>query len=94
MYYDLKESGKRIQDMRKRIGLTQEELAEKLNVATSTLGNIERGTKGISIDLAVEICAVLDISLNYLILGESEKSMTTNEIIYRVISLLTKLLKK
>lgn len=38
MYYDQKKCGKRIQDMRNSIGLTQDQLAEKLNIATSTLG--------------------------------------------------------
>lgn len=43
MYYDQKESGKRIAALRKKKGLTQEQLAEKLNISTSTLGKIERG---------------------------------------------------
>lgn len=94
MYYDQKKSGKRIQDMRNSIGLTQDQLAEKLNIATSTLGNIERGSKGISIDLAVEFCIVLDVSLDYLILGERNKYLSMKEIIHRVIALLTEMLKR
>ena len=49
MYYDQKESGKRIAALRKEKGLTQEQLAEKLNISTSTLGKIERGIQGFSI---------------------------------------------
>ncbi len=89
-----KKCGKRIQDMRNSIGLTQDQLAEKLNIATSTLGNIERGSKGISIDLAVEFCVVLDVSLDYLILGERNKYLSMKEIIHRVIALLTEMLKR
>lgn len=48
MYYDQKESGKRIAALRKEKGLTQEQLAEKLNISTSTLGKIERGIQGFS----------------------------------------------
>ena len=55
MYYDQKESGKRIAALRKEKGLTQEQLAEKLNISTSTLGKIERGIQGFSIDLLIEI---------------------------------------
>ena len=40
MYYDQKESGKRIAALRKEKGMTQEQLAEKLNISTSTLGKI------------------------------------------------------
>ena len=94
MYYDQKKCGKRIQDMRNSIGLTQDQLAEKLNIATSTLGNIERGSKGISIDLAVAFCVVLDVSLDYLILGERNKYLSMKEIIHRVIALLTEMLKR
>ena len=33
MYYNQKESGKRIAELRKEKGLTQEQLAEKLNIS-------------------------------------------------------------
>ncbi|MCI7608337.1 MAG: helix-turn-helix domain-containing protein [Enterocloster clostridioformis] len=93
MYYDPKESGKRIQTMRNSMGLTQEQLAERLNIATSTLGNIERGSKGISMDLAVEISIVLDVSLDYLVLGRKRKTLSPKEVVYQIIDLLTELLK-
>ena len=94
MYYDPKESGKRIQTMRNSMGLTQEQLAERLNIATSTLGNIERGSKGISMDLAVEISIVLDVSLDYLVLGRKRKTLSPKEVVYQIIDLLTELLKR
>lgn len=93
MYYDPKESGKRIKTMRNSMGLTQEQLAERLNIATSTLGNIERGSKGISMDLAVEISIVLDVSLDYLVLGRKRKTLSPKEVVYQIIDLLTELLK-
>lgn len=43
MYYDQKESGKRIAELRKEKGLTQDQLAEKLNISTSNLGKLEAG---------------------------------------------------
>ena len=43
MYYDLVESGKRIRELRKQFGLTQEELAERLGVALNTISRIEIG---------------------------------------------------
>lgn len=75
------------------MGLTQEQLAERLNIATSTLGNIERGSKGISMDLAVEISIVLDVSLDYLVLGRKRKTLSPKEVVYQIIDLLTELLK-
>ena len=45
MRYDLKECGKRIQQLRKERGLTQEQLAEKLNVSQNTIVKIESGLR-------------------------------------------------
>ena len=55
MYYDLRESGLRIKKLRKQKGLTQEQLADKLNISTSNLGKLERGLQGLSIDLLIEL---------------------------------------
>lgn len=68
MYYDQKESGKRIAALRKEKGLTQEQLAEKLNISTSTLGKIERGIQGFSIDLLIEIGIFFGISTDYILM--------------------------
>ena len=69
MYYDQKESGKRIAALRKEKGMTQEQLAEKLNISTSTLGKIERGIQGFSIDLLIEISIFFGISTDYILMG-------------------------
>ena len=69
MYYDLKETGKRIQNLRKQKGMTQEQLAEKLNISVSNLGKIETGYSGVSIDLVIEMAMFFGVSLDYLLLG-------------------------
>lgn len=70
MYYNQKESGKRIAKLRKERGLTQDQLAEKLNISTSKLGKLERGLQGLSIDLLVEIRCFFGVSTDYILLGE------------------------
>ena len=70
MYYDPKECGRRIAKLRKERGLTQEQLAEKLNISTSNLGKLERGLQGLSTDLLVEIRCFFDVSTDYILLGE------------------------
>ena len=42
---DQKSFGKKIKNARKEMGLTQFELAEKINVSQNFLGDIERGIK-------------------------------------------------
>ena len=69
MYYDLKESGLRIKKLRKKNELTQEQLANKLNISTSNLGKLDRGLQGLSIDLLIEISIFFDVSLDYILLG-------------------------
>ena len=51
MYFDFYAAGKRIQYLRKVNGMTQEELAIKLNISDRHLRRIERGEEAPSIDL-------------------------------------------
>ena len=90
MYYDQKESGKRVQYLRKNKGLTQEQLAEKLNIALSTLGKIETGQKGGSIDLAIEIALFFDVSLDYILLG---RELQTDKLKQQIREMLNQLME-
>lgn len=84
MYYDLKESGKRIRDLRKRFGLTQEELADKLGIALNTVSRIEIGYRGISVDLAIEVALKFNTTLDYIYMGREPavyQSEKTGEIL-------------
>lgn len=54
--------GKRIQEARKMKGLTQEALAERLDISTNHLSALERGVYGVKIDKLVQIINVLGCS--------------------------------
>ena len=71
MYFDSYATGKRIQQLRKANGMTQEELAIKLNISDRHLRNLERGEEAPSIDLFVEIKTIFNSPLEYLILGST-----------------------
>ena len=43
MYFDQEAFGKRLKELRNIKGMTQEELAEKLNISREHLGRIEAG---------------------------------------------------
>lgn len=66
----LKEMGERIYSRRKSMRLTQEELAEKMGVSTQMISNLELGKKAIRPENLVKICAVLDISADYILTGK------------------------
>jgi len=59
--------GDRIKTARKNRGLTQEALAEKVDVTLYYMGEIERGTKTPSLDLFIRLVEVLDVSADYLL---------------------------
>lgn len=71
MYFDSYATGKRIQHLRKANGMTQEELAIRLNISDRHLRNLERGEEAPSIDLFVEITAIFNSTLDYLIVGKT-----------------------
>lgn len=47
--------GKRIKERRKKCGMTQEQLAEKIDLSPNHLSAIERGVYGIKLDTLVQI---------------------------------------
>ncbi len=72
MYYDTMETGKRIQKLRKAKRLTQEQLAEKINIGERHLQKLESGERGGSVDTLVEIALFFHVSLDFLILGKPQ----------------------
>ena len=70
MAYDIKQSGERIQKLRKQHGMTQEQLAIKLNISDRYLRKIETGDKGPSIDILVKISSLFGVSLDFIISGK------------------------
>ena len=55
MYYDVIETGRRIQKLRKGKGLTQEQLASLLKVTDRHIRSVESGERNASIDLLVSL---------------------------------------
>lgn len=62
--------GKFIAECRKNKNMTQQELAEKLNVSDRTVGNWENGRNMPDLSLFKPLCNELNISLNDLMSGE------------------------
>ena len=75
MNYVMKQSGKRIQQLRIKNGLTQEQVAEVLNIDRSFYSRIEAGKSGCSVDLFVQLSMLFEVSLDYLILGEYSRTL-------------------
>ncbi|MBR3954377.1 MAG: helix-turn-helix transcriptional regulator [Clostridia bacterium] len=67
---DLINIGKRIQQRRKQLALTQEQVAEMMNVSVQMISNLERGNKAIRIDNLVNLSNILNISTDYILTGK------------------------
>ncbi len=67
MNIDYKLIGERIKRARKSKGITQEAMAEKLNVSIGYVSQVERGVTKISLDLLAAISTILDCDIASLI---------------------------
>lgn len=54
--------GKKVQELRKQKGFTQERLAERVNISPHYLSALERGVYNIKLDLLVDILNTLNCS--------------------------------
>jgi len=76
MNIDYKLIGDRIKKARKSNGITQDALAEKLNVSVGYVSQVERGITKISLDLLGAISSILDCDIAGLI---TESATNSNE---------------
>lgn len=61
-----KSLGNNVKSIRKKANLTQEQFSEKLGITPQFLSCVERGTAGISINTAINICNIAKSSPNRL----------------------------
>ena len=62
LIHDFREIGNRLYAVRKRLGLTQMEVAEREGLSLRTYADIERGTVNMRVETALQICEALHIT--------------------------------
>lgn len=67
VYYN---AGIRIRDLREKRHFTREQLAEKANISSKFLYEIEIGTKGFSADTLYKLAEALNTNTDYILQGE------------------------
>ncbi len=65
--------GSRIKQARLKAGLTQQEIAEKMNLSVAFISRVERGTSHINLKRLSEFCSILNISEGYILNGVSDE---------------------
>ncbi len=66
--------GRNIQRFRKNAGMTQAQLAEKINVSTAFVSRMERGEKGASVKVLDALVEVFQVSYDALMREPSSRS--------------------
>lgn len=67
---NLEDVGNRIMSRRKKLGLTQEALAEKSDVTTQFVSYAESGKRAMRPENLIKISNALDVSVDYLLSGD------------------------
>ncbi len=66
----LQEIGQRITERRKKLGLTQEALAEKGDMTTQFVSYAESGKRAMRPENLYKICTALNVSADYILTGD------------------------
>lgn len=88
MYYSNLELGKKIKELRKSKGLTQEELAEKIGIDDKHLSRIEKGYHSPKYNLVLKLSQVLDF--NFFTEIETKDTVKVDKIVEKFLQILNK----
>jgi transcriptional regulator with XRE-family HTH domain len=64
---DYKSLGKRIREERLKLKLTQEQLAESIDISNSYIGQIERGERSLTLETLIRLANRLGVTIDYLL---------------------------
>ena len=64
---DYKRLGKRIREERRKLNLTQAQLAESIDISDTYMGAIERGERSLTLDTLVRLVNRLGVTVDYLL---------------------------
>ena len=90
---DLIKIGKYIAFKRKEQGLTQKQLAEKLNMSDKSVSKWERGICLPDVTVYLELCKILGISINEFLAGEDILKKQLNKKQKKILFRLQKIIK-
>ena len=74
MAIDYSVIGSRIKQARLAKNMTQEDLADKIDISVAFLSRVERGSSHINLKRLDQLCDLLDVSEGYLLNGASSSS--------------------
>ncbi len=75
--------GSKIISLRKKLNLSQSELAKKVSVSRTIIGNYERNENTPSVDILLKIANTFNVSIDFLV-GEGQLSSYNKEVLKRI----------
>ena len=88
---DQKKIGRFLKELRKEKDITQEQLAEKINVSRTYIAKIENGLQTGPIEIAIELAEFFDVSLDFLLLGKENRHIGRRQCLRMAIDILSEL---
>lgn len=86
MEVDFKKVGDKIRKARKAKKLTQENLAEQTNLSVTHISAIENADSKFSVDALVKISEALNISIDWLLLGDERNNLYVEHQVNRALA--------
>ena len=91
MHFDRTAYGERIKRLRTGRELTQEQLAEKINISRTYIVKIENGVQIDPIEIAIELAMFFDVSMDFLLLGKENYRVDRKQCLRMAIDILSEL---
>lgn len=79
--------GNKLRAERKRLGYTQEQVAEAIGITPAFMGHIERGERGMALETLLQLCNFYHVTLDYLWSGTL--TMSTQQLAAQIAEMLS-----
>lgn len=84
LIFDFRDIGNKLYASRKRLGMTQAEVAEAAGLADRTYADIERGTVNMRIETLLRICTVLHVTPDSVLTDRPEEHPMVEQIVEKL----------
>ncbi|MBE6547862.1 MAG: helix-turn-helix transcriptional regulator [Ruminococcaceae bacterium] len=84
LIFDFRDIGNKLYANRKRLGMTQAEVAEAAGLADRTYADIERGTVNMRIETLLRICTVLHVTPDSILTDQPDEHPMAEQIVEKL----------
>ena len=84
LIFDFRDIGNKLYENRKRLGMTQADVAEAAGLADRTYADIERGTVNMRIETFLRICAVLHVTPDTILTDQPKEHPMVEQIVEKL----------